>query len=193
MNNNLYAIFPILNSTQNQDLIIEMLKSSPAWIALIISLVVPFITKKLEIEKANKFFIFKEKYHIYSIHFEKLHSFNESIKKVLVTLGLCLSSEADTPECSDLSQNISEMHSTWNEIKYAEAKLWLVAKEEVLKNRNVLLASVSSFNKSLNTIDLNSEIITKEKLMELVSLAEKIQDPLSQYIKFYREEFENLK
>ena len=68
-----------------------------------------------------------------------------------------------------------------------------MAKEEILQNKNMLLSSVSNFYKSLNTIDLNCGKIKKEKLIELVSLAEKIQEPLSQYIKFYREEFENLK
>ena len=59
-------IINLINSHHNAifNLTIETIRSVPAWIALVITFILPNKTKKLDIEKMHKQFIFEEKYKI---------------------------------------------------------------------------------------------------------------------------------
>ena len=52
-----------------KDVIIEIFKTTPAWIALIISIISPILNKKLEIENKKVTFLFSKRLDIFENHF----------------------------------------------------------------------------------------------------------------------------
>lgn len=185
----------LLNTTQacnDTNIWIEILKTSPAWIALFISLVVPFLTKKLDIEKANKLFMFQEKYKIYSEHFTQLYLFNNTLKSLLSLMmhfTLNENEEIDKQEfCAELNKKIEDFYKEWAKIKDKEAKIWLVADFETLTKKTDLMNTVANFSKALNMLEVSGVFsIDKSTVNNLIALGENIQSPISEYLKKYRE------
>lgn len=186
--NSLFSFISIGNCNDGSSVWIEFFRNSPAWIALLISFVLPFITKKLEIEKMHKQFIFEEKYKIYMAHFAKLYEFNNSTKSCLVVLNKALNGQARS---DDITETIRELHISWNNIKNYEASLWILAPSNVLEVRKELLTLVKELNVSISNIENeNGFEFTSEDLKNLIEIAKKMQNPLSQYLQYYRDEIE---
>lgn len=174
---------------ESNDLLKEFLRSAPAWIALIIAFVSPYITKRLEIEKSHKLFIFEEKYKIYSEHFTKLHSYNNAIKDLIVILKLAI--ETDDGDITNIENAFNEFNKTWHDIKTSEAKLWMIAPSNILNLRSLLLQRVKSLNKKLNEFKQDGElIINNERLNEIIQVSQELQEPLAQYLDYYRDEIQ---
>lgn len=183
-------ILNFINSHHNAifNLTIETIRSVPAWIALVITFILPNKTKKLDIEKMHKQFIFEEKYKIYTEHFSKLYDFNNSIKTFLTILNGALEASYKGSDIAEAKQNL---YLSWDNIKNYEAKLWIIAPENILQLRTKLLFLIKDLKTKINSIDSNGiiEYSTKD-LNELIKIAEDIQVPLSQYLTYYRTELE---
>lgn len=183
-------ILNFINSHQNviYNLIVEIIRSFPAWIALAITLILPNKTKKLDIEKMHKQFIFEEKYKIYTEHFSKLYDFNNSVKTFLAILNGVLKASYDGSDIVEAKQNL---YSSWDNIKNYEAKLWIIALEHILQLRTKLLFIIKELKTKINSIENNGIIqYSTNDLNELIKIAENIQVPLSQYLAYYRKELE---
>lgn len=188
--NNTLSLITFSSSISDNNLVIELLRTLPAWIALIISLTVPFITKKLEIEKAYKQFIFQEKYKIYSEHFSMLHYFNNTIKNFLVILNKALSEGATIEEIIQAKTNL---YSSWEDIKKCEAKLWIIAPEHILALRAELLLKMRNLNSKISSLgNQNSLAFDNKDLSNLITLSTELQTPFSQYLEYYRKEIEKV-
>lgn len=166
-----------------EDLGLELIKTSPAWIALIISLGLPFLTKKLEIEKSQKMFIFQEQYKAYCEHFDKLCLYNIALRELLVEIKLNTDEKIDN--INEIRKASEKLFLSWEEINRVESRLWLIAPNTILEKKNELIDKVRNFNSKL---DISDSKITKENLAEMQKLAQDIQTPLSEYLKEYREQ-----
>ncbi len=187
------SLITIVNSGKdffNNDLLIEFLRSCPAWIALIITLVVPLITKKIDIEKANKQFLFQEKYKSYVEHFCKLHKFNHSVIEFLAQLNQY--TDGSIVNTDDIEFFIKELYTAWHDIKHCDAKLWIIAPKDILKIRTSLSEFMLKFSKELNNIKKNNAQLDKESFIKLIEIAHNMQTPLSDYIGHYRKELQKL-
>lgn len=166
-----------------ENLWVEIIKTFPAWIALIISLVLPFITKKLEIEKAQKLFIYQEKYKAYCEHFDKLCLYNKVLRTLLVHIKLHLDKNIENNE--KFIETVENLYSSWDDVNRLESRLWLIAPNDVLEIKDELRKLVSKLNEKLNIFDSS---ITEVNFYELKTIAENIQQPLSEYLEQYRKE-----
>ncbi len=83
------------------------------------------------------------------------------------------------------------LYLSWDNIKNYEAKLWIIAPENILQLRTKLLFLIKDLKTKINSIESNGiiEYSTKD-LNELIKIAEDIQVPLSQYLTYYRTELE---
>jgi len=186
----LFSFISIGSCNDSSSAWVEFFRNSPAWIALIISSVLPFITKKLEIEKMHKQFIFEEKYKIYTAHFSKLYEFNNSIKSFLIVLNKALNGKAFG---NDITEAKQELHVSWDGIKNYESNLWIVAPNNILELRKQLLILVKELNVSINNIENEKGFeFSSEDLNKLIAIADKIQNPLSQYLQYYKDEIEKV-
>ncbi len=167
---------------------LELLKTSPAWIALIISLSLPFLTKTLEIEKSQKLFIYEEQYKAYCEHFDKLYLYNNALRELLVEIKLNTDERIDNTH--EIIRATEKLFFSWEEINRVESRLWLIAPNTILEKKNNLIDKVRIFNNQLNKFDYQ---ITPENLEHMLQLAQDIQTPLSEYIKEYREELKIMK
>lgn len=170
----------------------KILETTPAWIALIISIVLPFLTRKLDLEKSYKLFIFQEKYKIYTEHFKQLFAFNNKLKTLLGTLLIFtqernLSIDANEL-CIDLNKKIQDFYSEWSKIKEKEALIWLVSDFENLATKNDLLKLVSDFSNELDSLNCEGVLsVSPENIKKLIQIGTEIQTPISKYLKHYRE------
>ena len=187
--NSFISLISVCNSN-SQGVWVEFFRTSPAWIALIISFVLPFITKKLEIEKMHKQFIFEEKYKIYTSHFSKLYQFNNSIKNFLIVINKALTGEAKS---IDIIEAKEELSKSWNDIKNYEAKLWIIAPNNILELRKQLLTLIKELNIKIRSLENDKGFdFSSVDLQQLTTIADNIQVPLSQYLQYYREEIEKV-
>lgn len=169
-----------------KDVIIEVFRSSPAWIALIISIISPLLNKKLDIEKDKVNFLLSKKFEIFENHFKKLYEFrNIVIDFIAVLLQHYEHQEATNIE--DINATKEQMHNLWNEIRLNEASLWLVAEYEQLRLKSSILNSVKEIFQKINS--LNNEgvlVLNQNNLKEMISLAKNLQDAISNLLNEYR-------
>lgn len=174
----------------SKELIIELIRATPAYIALIISIVVPFFTKKLDIEKTNSLFLIQERYKIYKEHFKQLQAFNTSLKLLLSTLLIIHKSNNDLDMDTikiELQTNIKNFYNEWSSMNNKDSDMWLVADYEILVNNSNLLKLVSTFSNVLNLLNKDGVFtIEKSSLEKLIDIAKEIQEIIAEYLKKYR-------
>lgn len=182
-----------IESSTKTDILIEFLRSSPAFIALIITLITPFINKKLEIEKQHQEFIYKEKYKIYSKHFTCLHQFNQAIKNLAVTLNSINKNSDIDPKMkfNCINNAINEIDEAWLNIKQQEAMLWLLAPNNILDLRAKLLNKVSLLKKVAFKVKNKNEVSDAD-IKDIMNCSHDIQVPLGEYLQYYRKEVDEI-
>lgn len=100
----------------NRDLVIEIIKALPAFIALIITLVVPLINKNLEIQKNKANFIYAKRFDIFEKHFNKLYELRNATIELISTLMYHYEHESYT-DVSDINLAKDVLYNNWNEVK----------------------------------------------------------------------------
>lgn len=173
----------------NKDIVIEIFRSSPAWIALIISIISPLINKKLEIEKSKVNFLYLKKYDIFEIHFKNLYE----LRRAIINLISILMFHYEHENCKDVNDiNIAKnkLYETWDEVKISEASLWLIADFDQLRLKEPLLSAMKDLYIKINSLIQDGILILNlHDIEELISLAKNIQEPIVQTLESYREVF----
>lgn len=173
----------------NKDIVIEVFKSSPAWIALIISIISPLINKQLEIEKSKVNFLFSKRFDIIEKHFNKLYELRNATIELISTLMYNYENENIT-DVSKINTKNEILHNKWDEVKISEASLWLIADIHQVQLKESLTIAIKAFFKKFNSLSYKGTLeLTKKDIEELITLAKKIQEPIAQTLEMYREVF----
>lgn len=172
-----------------KDVIIEIFKTTPAWIALIISIISPILNKKLEIENKKVTFLFSKRLDIFENHFRKLYEFRNIVINLVAVL-LYHYEHHEYTNVDDINAVEEQLQKAWNEIRLNEASLWLIADSELLKLKEPILDSVKGFFQKRSSLSQNGILrLNKQDLEELIYLAKSLQNSIGKILETYREMF----
>ena len=174
--------------SNNKDLIIEIFRTSPAWIALVISVVSPILYKKIELEKSKANFLFSKRFDIFQNYFGKLYIFRNSIIN-LISILLYHIEHSEFIDLTDVNTAKENLYNIWNDIKLSESCLWLLSDYKVLKLKGSISKSTKIFFQKIDLLSQNGVLkLNEQSIKELIELAKNTQNSIAEILNEFRKE-----